>query len=359
MIDLHDRFCDEPFSFFFVGHRGFVYLCCPGRLVNQISIGNVFIEKDINLIWNSENAKLIRKSVCDGSFKYCNRYCPKITSDSLPRVENCNEQWLELVRNPMKDLNYQPPKIQFAYDNECNLRCVSCRHTIIRANDLQIKKYDQVKDTILKPLLKNATTLIISGSGDIFASRHSVKYLEELNSEEYPKLRYHILTNGILFNEKNWERYPNMQKMTRMLIISVDAAKKETYENVRRGGKWEVLLQNLNFAGKLRKSKKIEALCIMFVVQKMNYQDMLEFIQLGYQIGADQINFSRIENWGIYTDQEFIDFDVCDPRNTDHHKFLEVIKHPFFGSRRVSLGNLTEFRVSASLVHDDKISITQ
>lgn len=344
MNNLLGRFCDEPFIFLYVGGMGKISLCCPNWLVNEFSIGNVFRSNDIQLIWNSEKAKLFRKSVCDGSFRYCNPICPRMASGSLPRIDNCDKGWQEIIFNPMKDLKYLPKKIQLSYDFECNLRCISCRHTSKHMSEFQLKRYDMVKDTILKPLLKDTEILKISGSRELFVSKHSLKYFDELNPEEYPKLRYHIMTNCTLFTEKNWNRYPFMQKMIEKLIISIDAAKKETYEAIRRGAKWEVLLNNLYFAGQLRKSQKIKALNICFVVQKLNYQEMVEFIQLGYEIGVDEVTFSRIANWGTYTDEEFIDIDVCDPRNKNHKIFLEVLKHPFFGVSRVKLGNINEFR---------------
>lgn len=346
MNELSGRFCIEPFSFLFVGAMGRVHLCCPGWLKNAFSIGNIFKNRDVNSIWNSEKAKLFRKSVCDGSFSYCKGNCPKIVSGSLPRIDKCDDEWREVISNPMKDLSYLPKKVQFSYDFECNLKCNSCRNTIKHLTKSQLTSYDKVKDTILKPLLKDAHTLVISGSGELFTSKHSVKYLNELKPEEYPKLRYHIMTNGTLFNMETWNRYPYMQKMIDKLFISIDAAKKETYETIRRGAKWETLLNNLTFASWLRKTNKVKELYLMFVVQKSNYQDMIAFIQLGYEMGADRICFSRIVNWGIYSDDDFIDLDVCDPRNENHQRFLDVLKHPFFGVKRVSLENISEFRKS-------------
>lgn len=344
MKNLSGRFCEEPFSFLFVGGGGNVYLCCPGWIRQNYAIGNIFRQKDLNLIWNSKKAKLFRKSVCDGSFNYCKGICPKIDSRLLPRIDGCSEEWKAILSNPMKDLDYLPKKVQFSYDFDCNLYCNSCRHTQMHMNQSQLKSYDQAKDTILKPLLKEAEILILSGSGELFASRHSIKYLQELSPAEFPKLRYHIMTNGQLFTEKTWNQYPYMQQMIERLFISIDAAKKETYEVIRRGGRWEVLMNNLNFTGRLRKGNKIKGLYLMFVVQKLNYREMVDFIQLGYEIGADRICFSRIGNWGIYSEREFIEMDVCDPRNEEHKQFLQVLKHPFFGASRVSLENLHEFR---------------
>lgn len=343
MNDLSGRFCFEPFYFLLVGNRGKVYPCCAGWL-HDFSIGNILKSSDIHSIWNSDKAKLFRQSVCDGSFRYCKGTCPKLASGSLPRIDQFDAEWREIISNPMRDLKHPPQKIQFSYDLNCNLKCISCRHTIYKMRESQIKSYDIAKETILKPLLKEAEVLVISGSGELFTSKHSLSYLEELNPREYPKLRFDIMTNGTLFTEENWNKYPLLQEKINQLIISIDASQKETYEAIRRGGKWEVLLSNLSFAGWLRKSNRIKGLHLMFVVQRLNYRDMVGFIQLGYDLSADRICFSRIANWGIYTDEEFIDLDVCDPRNDHHQNFLEVLKHPFFAAKRVSLENIGQFR---------------
>ena len=42
-----------------------------------------------------------------------------------------------------------------------------------------------------------------------------------------------------------------------------------------------------------------------FVVQKMNYKEMPDFVKWGLELDVDEVFFTKILNWGTYTDEEF------------------------------------------------------
>jgi molybdenum cofactor biosynthesis enzyme MoaA len=85
--------------------------------------------------------------------------------------------------------------------------------------------------------------------------------------------------------------------------ISIDAATKETYEVIRRGGTWETLLLNLEFISTLG----LHDIRTSFVVQDTNYLEMNDFYNLMTDIFNRKANiyFSKITNWGTYTEEEF------------------------------------------------------
>ena len=68
-MELKDRFCDRPWSFFEIQEKD-IYNCCP-TWVNHVTIGKTTTDLDIDKVWNGEDAKNFRKSILDGSFKYC------------------------------------------------------------------------------------------------------------------------------------------------------------------------------------------------------------------------------------------------------------------------------------------------
>ena len=113
-----------------------------------------------------------------------------------------------------------------------------------------------------------------------------------------------ILSNGNLFTFDKWKQIENHFKEVTMMF-SIDAATKETYELVRRGGKWENLVNGLKVASELRKKNQIRRFIIRFVVSKRNYLEMPEFVRLGIDYGCDIVDFSRLENWGTFSDEEF------------------------------------------------------
>jgi hypothetical protein len=72
-----------PWRRFEVFHQGHVYVCCMGWL--PLSVGNIHTES-LEGIWNSGLAQEIRRSILDGSFRYCSKIqCPHIAARDLPQ----------------------------------------------------------------------------------------------------------------------------------------------------------------------------------------------------------------------------------------------------------------------------------
>ena len=110
-----------------------------------------------------------------------------------------------------------------------------------------------------------------------------------------------FLTNGMLFNERKWNEIRKFTDAKIMMTVSIDAATKESYESIRRGGNFDVLQKNMEYAAQLRKKGDLSYLRFNFVVQKMNYKEMPQFVKWGMDLGIDEVFFTKILNWGTYT----------------------------------------------------------
>ena len=72
---------------------------------------------------------------------------------------------------------------------------------------------------------------------------------QKLNSTRCPNLTHlELLTNGMLFDRRQWNTFRNLHYLKILLVISIDASSKETFEFIRRNGRWERMLANLEFA---------------------------------------------------------------------------------------------------------------
>src|SRR5690242_17931823 len=75
------KFCDRPFQWLDPQQDGEVFVCCPAWLPK--SIGNLN-DSTPSEVWNSKAARDIRKSIIDGSFKYCRKdLSPRIKTNTL------------------------------------------------------------------------------------------------------------------------------------------------------------------------------------------------------------------------------------------------------------------------------------
>ena len=115
-VDFHgaDHLCYLPFNYMEVNLQGQVHVCCP--VWNPATIGNV-LENTVQEIWQGARVNLIRDTIFDGSFKYCNNFaCPDIRANTLHRKTDHNVKRIH-------DLTHltTPRTIAFVVDRSCNL----------------------------------------------------------------------------------------------------------------------------------------------------------------------------------------------------------------------------------------------
>ena len=282
--------CRRPFTYLNVGVSGLLTHCCYEWL--PIFVGNV--------LNNSENAydtitsRIIRVSFMNQSYAFCNTVC-------CPFMSNTRDMLCLEDKNVVDDELYMHDQnivdVDVAFDNTCNLFCESCRDKyIIDNSDGNI----QIAEKISESLLPKVHRLTVAGNGEVFLSKAYARIFDKT----YPNTVLTILSNGNIFTEDKWKMIDGKFKDI-ILMFSVDAATKETYEKVRRGGRWENVMRGLSLASKLKKEGKISKFIIRFVVSNRNYIEMPDFVRLGSKLGCDIVDFSRIENWGTFSESEF------------------------------------------------------
>jgi wyosine [tRNA(Phe)-imidazoG37] synthetase (radical SAM superfamily) len=324
-----NKICLEPFSTIAVDLQGNVGLCgCEAWLPTRV--GNIF-QQSIGQILGSELAQDIRASITRGSYDYCNSItCNVISSDQLIGIENLGDQYQHAVVHPE---NWSLPKqIYLSGDATCNLTCPSCRTEIFKINEEQVEEQVKLGQILKNNLFSNTSDqpieLHVSTSGEVFASPLLLKFLSSIESEKFPNLRLWLQSNGLLA-PRFWHKLGSMAHRVDNITVTVDAARGDTYEQLRRGGKWADILASLEWI----KNKKIEngmSVHLRMVVQRDNIDQLLEFYELGQNYLADQIDYVRITNWGTYSEKEFRSIDVVDLDypDRDHAMVkLQQIKH--------------------------------
>jgi MoaA/NifB/PqqE/SkfB family radical SAM enzyme len=128
--------------------------------------------------------------------------------------------------------------------------------------------------------------------------------------------------------------------MIGILSISIDAARAETYERLRRPGKWNVLMENLELMARMRAEGRIRHLRINFVVQADNFRELPEFITLGNRLGVDCFWLQRLTNYGSFDESVFAQTDVTSPQHPDHEELLTILRHPSMNDPRIDMAML-------------------
>lgn len=338
---LKNYICKNPFEYFDIQENS-SYVCCPSWCSTNVKTNNGSIG------WNDYKTKEIRKSILDGSYRYCDKnVCP-----SLNKLLNKGEVSHNFVSrdkfvkhysiNSIDDLDnidFDCTHVLFGFDRSCNLKCPSCRKGMV-TNDKDNSPFYLNKLNILKSiednLGKSLKSILITGSGDPFYSNLYRNYLINFDESKYPNLEeIKIITNGIMLDSKMWDKLQS-KKYIKSIEVSIDAGTKDTYENITRlNGNWDRLIDNLKFISKLESVKFFQ---LSFVVSELNYKEMNIF----YDIITDIFKGRNIEvvyrqhvHWedGLYTQKEVGDISIFDENHKNHKLFLEefnkLYKKPF------------------------------
>ena len=301
--------CPRPFDTVLIDKQGSCYLCeCTAWLPQ--SVGNLF-STPLKDILNKDISAFLQNSIVDGSYRYCNNNQCAYLLDYKG-----TDPWSSTI--PNKQIKH----IRLAIDDSCNLSCPSCRkEKIFLKKGKQFEIRLQLVDKILD-FLKQETHPIqvhIGSDGDPFASLIYRRFMTKARG--LSNLKYSIQTNGLLL-KKNFHKFKHITDNLNRIGISIDGATKNTYEKLRRGGVFAVLLENLEFL----KSIKTFDIHLHFVVQQSNYQEIETLIDLGLKYGVDKIFLNRITDWNTLKD--FKNHAIAEkdhPNNNDLKNILNQI----------------------------------
>lgn len=321
-----DKFCAKPFTDFEISPDGSVHICCPAYLPTPV--GNVRTERADEIL-NADRAQRIRRSILDGSFKYCNpSRCKLIKEQRLTRRDAIADPDMREIVAAGRTVVAAARDVRLSYDPTCNLSCPSCRVEPIVAKGAALDFVMRTTDDVVLPLLRRARTVLMNGYGDVFASRSCRRILGAIDRGDFPDLTVDIITNGVLFTEREWNKLPKLHDRVRHVRVSIDAATEATYRSVRRGGDFAKLKRNLAFLARLRRSGVIRRLSLSYVYQQENLDEMIPFAEWARALGCDGVIFEPIMDWQTYPDDEYRARAVHHPDHPLHARFRTIASDP-------------------------------
>ena len=352
---LAGSFCEIPWHHLEISWQGNAFLCCPGWLPLRAGSAST---RSLDEVWNSDFAMEIRKSILDGSFRFCSKiHCPKIAGRTLPRRADANfpasgstgmsasQRAVEVspTQFPAR-VPHGPRKLVLSYDSTCNLACPQCRKDFRAAGREEQESMDRDYLPLILRAAQDADTVYLDGAGEVFASKHSRHVLTLLNREQFPQLKLLLISNGQLLNERAFRDF-DLYGRVHGMQISVDAARPETYRIVRRGGDFQRLLSNLAFLDDLRRARGENfGFELSFVVSSMNFREMPEFVELGKRFHVDSIIFTILRNSGHFTLAQFEELNIANPCHPEHQDFLRALDSPELSDPIVDCGSVAPYR---------------
>jgi len=322
------KFCPNPYEWLDIsawGHDSVKFSTCieswggEGARLAVLPFTEA-AELTIDDIWNGQKAQQIRyQASTNGRPAFC---------DGCPRWK-ANIEPVEIDGRTCGDCAAMPKTLNLAYDRSCNLQCPSCRtHTIFHSpGSIEHAVLSKFQDKIVRPLLKTADRAFLAGLGDPFGSPCYSELLRTVQPDDAPTLKWYILTNGQGFTQKRYEEIPTRRQID-AVQFSIDAACPETYAQ-NRSSNWRRLIDNLAFAGSLRRSGYLDKLDISMVVQWNNYKEAVAFVELAKAHSVDTVLFSALLPQGTYRDADYL------------HRAVHLSMHAEHGNAMQCLTNAT------------------
>lgn len=322
-------FCKTPFNMIHLRLDGHAIGCtCPEYIDKYFAAFGNYNYEPYERIWQSASARIFRLSILNNTYCFClEKVCDIMNMD---RTENANVE-----RRPEPDRTEVPPHVFLEMDDVCNLRCPSCRvkpKYLEYGREYQSRKVRADK-LIQSKWLREAQHITIAGHGEVFYSKiyRSLLFHDDLEKRNHIT----VLTNGILFNEKEFlhlmENYNNISA-----IVSIDGSRKETYEKLRPGANFEILMKNLEMLSNQKKCGNLKYWQINFVVQRENYLQMKDLIRLAEKWGVDKVQFIHIMNW-LYPQEEFDKKSMATQDGLLKPELVEYLNDPIFSNPIVTM----------------------
>jgi MoaA/NifB/PqqE/SkfB family radical SAM enzyme len=304
--------CNIPVTHVSVDANSNCFLCnCEGFL--PVPVGRVDEFETLEQVWKSPVAQMLQDDIQQKKFSWCAITHCGVVSQS--------------IENPQHSLSIN-------IDDSCNLACPSCRRELRMLEDgpeFEQKSKDLTR--ILEWLEKFDQPINISlgSAGDALASQLIRNFIK--NYKYKPGQTFMIATNGLLL--KKIIADSAIRPAISDISISVDAASKEVYEQVRRPGKWSVLMDNLEWLVHNRQSSNVN---LNFVLQKTNFRDLPAFANLCQQFGFGGC-VTALNDWGTWNTKPvvnpdaytiangtYLDHNVADPKHPEHNEFIQVLR---------------------------------
>lgn len=189
-------------------------------------------------------------------------------------------------------LKSKPSFLHIVLTTRCNLKCIMCTQ-----KQFDYTMPDNVYDYVFE-LIKYAENITWQG-GEVFLYKNFKKLFYEANKY---KIRQSIITNGLLINE---EFIKTIAQNNIFLTISIDSVKKEIYEQIRVGGKFETLLNVLDKIKNYRDSFRNPSFVLQMavVVMKINHKEIKNMVDFAIGYGFNEIIFHKYSSCGKETDE--------------------------------------------------------
>ena len=190
---------------------------------------------------------------------------------------------------------YLPIKLDIENISRCNFRCTTCQVSDWkqgkRAGDMSLDDFRRLLDEQY-----GLVEIKLQGMGEPLMQGDEFFKMIRLARER--RIWVRTVTNGSLLHLKD-----NFKKLidsdVNEVQISIDGAKKSTFESIRRGADFETVLDNCRRINAYCRERGIRRTKMWTVVQRANERELPELVDLAADLGfSTQVFALNLVDWG-------------------------------------------------------------
>ena len=205
-----------------------------------------------------------------------------------PRVVANYFRFKRELRDRPTVMRSDPTGLEIELTNRCNLACVQC----LRSRGLKPYKLGDMDFENYKKILAQfpyVMNLCLNGFGEPMMYKRFFDVVSYTRKER-PWCKIGIYSNGMLIDEE--KAYRLMDCGVKEVDISIDAAHADTYRRVRRGGKLNVLHENIKRLVRVKHETRARfpLVGMNFVMLNENEGELVPFVEQAAEFGVDFVN---------------------------------------------------------------------
>ena len=180
------------------------------------------------------------------------------------------------INKKIKDFKLSDLMISIEPSNICNAKCIMCPYQKMTRKK-EIMPIVFFKEIVNNCLAYGVKDFNLNFYNEPFLDPFIFERIKYLKSKE---VRVQVFSNGSLVDNEKIEQI--FESGLDEIIFSIDGAKKETYESIRRGLVFEKTVNNILNLIKRKKNLRLEKpkIKLNFVKQKLNEAELKEFRSL-------------------------------------------------------------------------------
>lgn len=189
-------------------------------------------------------------------------------------------------------LNALPQSLYMDISNRCNIKCIICPY---HWTDKDMTKGPLMPKELFfrvgRDLFPTARVVYLFGGGEVFLHPDWDEMFEFAGNWSFLPV---ISTNGMLLNDR---RSQKLVEAGTHLRISFDGAIKKTFNRIRQGADFDMVLNKISRLTKFRKSHiASNRFCLRFSVTSFdeNIKEAVKIVELASDLGIDEVIFHHL-----------------------------------------------------------------